>query len=109
VFWAVYLIFASPCIPPLVSIQLITHSIPYHVNIGDIIYDNGDVAEEIAFVMRGGVRITVNDGVNDVTVGYTAAGKSHRSLSIFELTVIKCLNGTSLIFVLSMVYRWFLW
>lgn len=57
---------------------MITHSIPYQVKIGDVIYDSGDVAEEIAFVLRGGVRITVNDGVNDVTVGYTSAGTKEK-------------------------------
>ena len=35
--------------------HLITHTIPYHCKPGDVLYDRGDVAEELAFVSKGTV------------------------------------------------------
>ena len=40
--------------------QLIVHVRPYFAVAGEIIYDTGDIANEITFITRGTVRITVH-------------------------------------------------
>ena len=54
--------------------QLVIRSKPYHALAGEIIYDMRDVAEEMTFILRGSVRIIINDGHKDVLVGYSTAG-----------------------------------
>ena len=37
---------------------MITYTIPFHCKPGDVLYDRGDVAEELAFVSKGTVRVS---------------------------------------------------
>ena len=54
--------------------SIISHSVPYQTKLGEIIYNSGDVASEISFITSGSVRITINDGVKETTVGYCQNG-----------------------------------
>lgn len=54
-------------------IQLIMKSKPYQVPAGKIIYNEGDISEEISFLMRGSVRIKVK-GKKGMTSGYVTSG-----------------------------------
>jgi CRP-like cAMP-binding protein len=62
---------------------LVVHSKPHHAVAGDVIYGMGDVADEISFVTRGAIRITVpNSGVpgnneksKESLLGYITAGE----------------------------------
>ena len=36
--------------------HVITYTIPFHCKPGDVLYDRGDVAEELAFISKGTVR-----------------------------------------------------
>ena len=63
--------------------QLIVHSKPYHILAGQVIYDIGDMAEEISFVLQGSVRITV-PGFKDVLVGCGTVGGFFGELEFFK-------------------------
>ena len=54
--------------------HIITHTIPYHCTTGAVLYDAGDVAEELAFLNKGTVRIVVNNGTHETTCGYATSG-----------------------------------
>jgi len=44
------------------------------VGTGDLAYDAGDIADEMAFVTRGSVRILVDEGSRDTFVGTSSQG-----------------------------------
>ena len=48
--------------------------IPFHCQVGDILYDVGDVAEEMTFLSKGTVRLSVNDSSHESTVGFVTSG-----------------------------------
>jgi hypothetical protein len=54
--------------------QLVVHSTPYCALAGEILYDFKDVAEEMTFILKGTVRIIVNNGLGDILVGYATRG-----------------------------------
>ena len=47
---------------------------PFQAAAGELIFDSGDVAEEIVFIMQGLVRISIFDGRQQVVVGYAKEG-----------------------------------
>ena len=49
--------------------QLIIYYKPQHSFRGDIIYDIGDYAEEMCFLMNGNVRMLCQSGIIDVIMG----------------------------------------
>jgi len=44
------------------------------VGTGDLAYDAGDIADEMAFITRGSVRILVDEGSRDTFVGTSSPG-----------------------------------
>ena len=67
--------------------QLIVHSRPSKVYPGEVIYDCGDVSQEITFILRGSVRIIINNGYKDVLAGYSTCGGYFGDLEFFKKSV----------------------
>ena len=42
--------------------------------VGDVLYDVGDVAEEMTFLSKGTVRLSVKDNAHESTVGFVTSG-----------------------------------
>ena len=54
--------------------DLIVHSEPQQALVGDIIYDMGDYASEIAYLMKGSVRLLDLHGTTNVIMGFASSG-----------------------------------
>ena len=65
--------------------HLIIHSRPFTADLGQIIYDEGDVAEDMTFLLRGSVRIT-QQGLHgaDRLLGYSTAGNVFGDLEYYK-------------------------
>ena len=78
--------------------QIVIDSKPFSADAGQIIYDYGDVSDEIIFVLSGLIRIETKSGQGDVTAGYVTDGGYFgdfefisRSLRICRCTAVsKC-------------------
>jgi CRP-like cAMP-binding protein len=55
-------------------VQLVVHLQPFQAYHGETIFEDGDVAHEIVFVLRGMVRMSVNNGNRDIVAGYSIEG-----------------------------------
>ena len=55
-------------------VQLIIRSKPVRFAAGSIIYDTGDISDDICFIIRGSVQFFLHDGVNNVVCGYAREG-----------------------------------
>lgn len=55
-------------------VQLVVHLQPFQASHGETIFEDGDVSHEIVFVLRGMVRLSVNDGNKDIVAGYSIEG-----------------------------------
>ena len=67
--------------------QLIIHSKPYEATPGEIIYDMRDVAYEMTFILRGSVRIIIDNGFRDVLAGYSTGGGYFGDFEFYKKSV----------------------
>ena len=54
--------------------QLLVHGRALQIATGELVYDCGDIAEDMAFIIRGNVRLLVDEGSRDTLVGYASHG-----------------------------------
>ena len=54
--------------------DIIVHSKPQQATVGEVIYGVGDYAEEMAFLMKGSVRLLDMHGTTNVNMGYASSG-----------------------------------
>jgi hypothetical protein len=54
--------------------DMIVHSKPQQASVGELIYNLGDYAEEMGFLMRGSVRLLDTHGTTNVIIGYASSG-----------------------------------
>jgi CRP-like cAMP-binding protein len=55
-------------------IQLVMHSRPFHADVGEVVFSEGDLCEDIVLVMTGTVQLSVDDGIKDSVIGYITEG-----------------------------------
>jgi Ion transport protein/Cyclic nucleotide-binding domain len=67
--------------------HLMVSSKPYKASTGEVIYDTRDVADEMTFILRGSVRIIVNDGFKDILAGYSTTGGFFGDFEFFKKSV----------------------
>ena len=60
---------------------------PYKASAGEVIYDSRDVADEMTFILRGSVRIMVNDGSKDILAGYSTTGGFFGDFELYKKSV----------------------
>ena len=67
--------------------QLIVRSRPYRGLSGSIIYECGDIATEMTFILQGSIRIIVNDGQKDMLAGYSTVGGHFGDFEFYKKSV----------------------
>ena len=71
---------------------------------GDVLYDVGDVAEEMTFLSKGTVRLSVNDSSHESTVGFVTSGGTRVDWLLCVWWIGYCVCG-GLVVLLFFVYR----
>lgn len=61
-------------IDPSFMVQLLTNIQPFEAIRGEVIFTEGDVAEDMGFIMRGMVSINVNSAHGSIIAGYSEEG-----------------------------------
>jgi len=67
--------------------HILMNSKPFQALPKEKIFNHGDVAEEIVFIMMGLIRITIFDGRRNVTVGYSRDGGYFGDFEFYKRTV----------------------
>jgi CRP-like cAMP-binding protein len=70
--------------------QLVIYSKPQQALKGEIIYDLGDFAEEMAFITRGNVRLVSREGLEDALVGYASTGDFFGDFELYKRSTRVC-------------------
>ena len=70
--------------------QLIIYSKPQQALKGEVIYNYGDFAEEIAFITRGNVRLVSREGLEDALVGYASTGDFFGDFELYKRSTRVC-------------------
>lgn len=70
--------------------QLVIYSKPQQALKGEVIYNYGDFAEEIAFITRGHVRLVSREGLEDALVGYASTGDFFGDFELYKRSTRVC-------------------
>jgi CRP-like cAMP-binding protein len=63
-------------------LDLVAHSRPFHAKIGQNICQQGDIAVDVIFLLRGLIRVIINDGTHDIVIGYVTQGSHFGDIEI---------------------------
>ncbi len=84
-------------------VQLIIHSRPCQAKVGDVIFAEGDICNDIVFVKEGCIRIDTFDGKSDVVSGYVTEGDMFGDAEFYvnavALVTYRAIKYTQLLFI----------
>ena len=70
--------------------NLLIYYKPQQARMGEVIYDGGDFAEEMAFLTKGTVRLLTREGVDEVMLGVATSGNFFGDFEYFVRTTRVC-------------------
>ena len=88
--------------------ELLVHGRALQITTGELVYDCGDIAEDMAFISRGNVRVLVDEGSRDTLVGYASQGGYFGDFEYYQRSTTRiaryqAVQNTTL---MSIDYRW---